>query len=190
MIRNGGQSDISIGGDGDVVGGNKITHIHNSKGTRLSRLFDALNREVQNDKKLQNVCEELNRYLTDKDTIGLERKLEDGGFDEDYIIEAIEQKEYFSKKLYKYQEYESAQFIYVDLLALIKTNFTDYIYPLLKQKPDLLTLNSELRDKIVNPILNTLNTDGAGDSILNLNAEEVKGMVYYLTGRCHIKWSK
>lgn len=190
MTRNGGQSGISIGGDGDVVGRDKITNIHSYKGTRLSRLFEALNNEVQNDEKLLSVCEELNRYLTDKDTIGLEQKLVDGGFDKDYIIEAIEQKEYFSKKLYKYQEYESAQFIYVDLLALIKTNFTDYIYPLLKQKPDLLRLNLELRERIVNPILTTLNTEGADDSILNLNAEEVKGMIYYLTGRCHIKWNK
>ena len=189
MIERNNQSDISIGGDGDVVGRDKIINNHSSSNTRLRRLFEALYNEVQNDEKLQNICEELNRYLTESDTIGLEQKLIDGGFNENSILEATKQKEYFSKKLYKFQEYESAQYIYVDLLALIKANFEDYVYPLLQTKPSLLELNSELRSRIVDPIVNTLNNDGSDDNILNLNVEEVKGMIFYLTGRCHIKWN-
>lgn len=190
MIKRTTQENITIDGNGDVVAGDKVeNHYYSNKYTRLKRLFDALFEEVQQNEKLQIVCEELNRYLTDKDTIGLEQKLIDGGFNDSYITNATEQKEFFAKKLYRFQEYESAQFIYVDLLALIKTNFQDYVYPILKKEIDKSILNQTIREKIVDPILLILNTDGADDNILNLNAEEVKGMIYYLTGRCHIKWT-
>src|SRR5690606_20828625 len=128
MIGGTNQENINLVGDGDVVGRDKKEihyHYGTSNNTKLKVLFDSLYNEVQKDEKLKNICEELTRYLTDKDTIGLEKKLQDGGYGSDYILDAIEQKEIFAKKLYRFQEYESAQYIYVELLALIKTNFQD-----------------------------------------------------------------
>lgn len=189
MVNRVSQKNIKIKGDGDVVAGNKIVNNYDSDYTRLKRLFDALCSEFTKNEKLTEVCEELNRYLTEKDTIGLEKKLFDAGYKEDYILDALEQKEYFSKKLYHYKEYDSAQKIYVDLLALIKTSFQDYIYPLIEEKATDSEIKSAIREKVINPIIEILNIDGAQDNVLNLNAEEVKGMIFYLTGMCHIKWT-
>ena len=186
------QEDIKVG-KGDVVAGDKIDNSHHHYDTRrnlkITRLFEALKAESDKDDKLSDICDELVRYLTEKDTIGLEQKLKDGGFNNSYIDNAFEQKEFFAKKLYRYQEFESAQRIYVELLALIKTNFQDYISPLIASNGTYEIINSEVREKVINPIIDMLNSDGANDDILNLNAEEVRGMLYYLTGRCHIKWS-
>ena len=183
------QKNIRIEGDGDAVNRDKITNVYNVRDTKLAKLFRKLKNEVDQDDRLYGICEELNRYLTDKDTIGLEKKLKDGGFDEDFILEAAEQKEYFSKKLYRYYEFESAQFIYVDLLALMKTNFQDYIKPLIDNNSDKSVIRIEVREKVINPIIELLRYDSTDDTTINLNAEEVKGMIYYLTGRCHIKWA-
>lgn len=183
------QKNIKIEGGGDVVGGNKIVKYYDSDYTRLRRLFDTLCSEFTNNQKLLDVCEELNRYLTKKDTIGLEKKLYDAGYKEDYVLDAIEQKEYFSKKLYLYKEYDSAQKIYVDLLALVKTNFQDYIYPLIDEKVADSIIKATIREKVINPIIEILKMDAAEDNVLNLNAEEVKGMIFYLTGMCHLKWT-
>jgi len=192
MIGGTNQENINLVGDGDVVGRDKKEihyHYGTSNNTKLKVLFDSLYNEVQKDEKLKNICEELTRYLTDKDTIGLEKKLQDGGYGSDYILDAIEQKEIFAKKLYRFQEYESAQYIYVELLALIKTNFQDFIYPLIQSESDKVTISHAIREHIINPIIRTLSLEGAQDTVLNLNAEEVRGMLYYLTGRCHIKWT-
>ncbi|WP_299160934.1 ABC-three component system protein [uncultured Tenacibaculum sp.] len=186
------QSEISIGRDGDVVGGNKYVKnefINNNYRTRLSRLFEALIAEVNDETKLEDVCEELNRYLVDKDIIGLEQKLTDGGFSQNFISDASEQKEMFAKKMYKFRNYESAQFIYVELLAVIKTTFLDLIFPLIEEEVSKKEILQSVREKIIEPINERLNKEGAEDTILNLNSEEIRGMVYYLTGRCHIKWN-
>ena len=183
------QNNINLR-DGDVVGNNKTTNNYYQNDTKLSRLFCKLKEEVENNEKLKEVCEELNRYLTDKDPIGLEQKLINAEYDEEFIELAAEKKEYFSKKLYKYYEFESAQFIYVELLALIKTNFEDYIKPLINSKVETYKIQIEVREKVINPIIELLRFDSSDDFIINLNAEEVKGMIYYLTRRCHINWDK
>lgn len=43
-------------------------------------------------------------------------------------------------------------------------------------------------EKVVNPVLDLINIEGENDDVLNYTLEDVFGMVYYLTGKCHINW--
>lgn len=46
----------------------------------------------------------------------------------------------------------------------------------------------QLRQKIVNPIMATLDEGGAHDQYLNFTEDHIYGMIYYLTGMCHLNW--
>jgi hypothetical protein len=45
-----------------------------------------------------------------------------------------------------------------------------------------------LNEKVIQPILEILNKEGAEDNYLNYNANDIFGMVYFLTGKCHLNW--
>ena len=47
---------------------------------------------------------------------------------------------------------------------------------------------SAVYKNVIDPIIQKLNVEGANDDYLCYDAEDVLGMVYYLTGRCQINW--
>jgi hypothetical protein len=163
--------------------------IYLGKPRRLSSWFEKLNAEVSNNSKYEVVLDELERYITKKDSIGLVRKLEDGGFTKSDIQRANEKKQAYWKKLEKNKMFEYAQRIDIDLLAKIKIDFEVHIEPLIiaGENKDVI-MKAVLKD-VVNPILNILNEDGAADNVLYYNTEDVFGMIYFLTGKCHLNWT-
>jgi hypothetical protein len=38
------------------------------------------------------------------------------------------------------------------------------------------------------PVLKILNDEGYDDEILNYNVDDILGMLYFLSGKCHINW--
>lgn len=46
----------------------------------------------------------------------------------------------------------------------------------------------EIHKQIVLPIMNILNEDGENDMYLYLTVDHIYGMLYYLTGMCHLNW--
>ena len=46
----------------------------------------------------------------------------------------------------------------------------------------------QVHEKIVVPISDMLNANGAYDTYLNFNEDHIYGMIYYLTGMCHLNW--
>src|SRR5690606_14874525 len=107
------QKGIEIGGDNSkVVGGNDLSstnHYHNyTQQTKLSKLFDRLKEEYNADNRIDEINDDLQRYLLDRDAIGLEQKLIDGNIAHLYE-DAMWLKEEYSKKLTKYVFFEPAQ---------------------------------------------------------------------------------
>jgi hypothetical protein len=43
----------------------------------------------------------------------------------------------------------------------------------------------KIKDEIINVLLQKL-----GENILEIYADSISGMLFFLTGNCHIKWSK
>jgi hypothetical protein len=67
-------------------------------------------------------------------------------------------------------------------------DFEVHIEPLIisgEAKEDII---KEIAIKVVSPVLDIINTEGEKDEYLNYNVEDIWGMIYYLTGRCHINW--
>ncbi len=162
--------------------------INFSKQSRLSKRFERLKDEVQNDRRYYDVLDDLKWYLTPKEGIDMPQKLKDGGFNEDEIFEASKKKEFFWKKSEKFKFYEAAQRIDLDILANIKTNFDTYIKPLINQNENKDIVMRHIIERVVNPILLLLNEEGADDDILDYNSENILGMIYHLTGNCHLYW--
>lgn len=160
-----------------------------SNKTRFSKRFDKLNQEVASDHRYEGVMESLKHYLTKLDGIDVTTKLKDGGFSDREIIKATRRKEKYAKKLEKNLFFESAQWIDSQLFAKIMIDFETYIeIPLINKGADKDEILIAVVEKVINPILNLINEEGANDDVLNYTIEDVFGMVYYLTGKCHINW--
>ena len=159
-----------------------------TKKTRFARRFEKLNQEVKNDERYEGTMEALKFYLTKLDGISAETKLYDGGFNENEVTSAIRRKENYAKRLQLNRFFESAQWIDSQLFAKIKMDFEAFITPLIdigSSKSDIL---KEVVVKVVQPVLDLINIEGEDDEVLNYNAEDIFGMIYYLTGQCHINW--
>lgn len=176
--------------DGDIVFGNKKTehHYHQQNKTRLSVLFEKLNCEFENKEEISGLIDDLNRYIISRDVIGLEQKLTDGNR-EDLIEDALWLKEEYYKKLTKFQLYNSAQKIQACLLASILEKFTYKIRPLIRANSTDIEVSKAISNEIINPLMLLIEQEGIEDNLLGFSATDIEGMIYYLTGRCHIKWT-
>tara|TARA_R110000868_G_scaffold53666_10_gene168270 strand:- start:2485 stop:3060 length:576 start_codon:yes stop_codon:yes gene_type:complete len=183
------QSKISTK-SGDVIAGNKT--VYEQKGiVRISlirRLFRDLSEEYDNQEKIKEICVELNDYKIERDVIGLDAKLVQAGSSLNYIEDAEVLKQRFSKKLYTYSEYQSAQRIFVILLAQVSELFRAKILPKLNNGKSVTELDEDIYTEIIQPLNELINKEASEDNVLYISSEEIRGMLYYLTGRCHIKW--
>lgn len=163
-------------------------NIYFAKKTRFARRFEKLNQEVKNDERYEGTMESLKYYLTKLDGISAETKLYDGGFNENEVISAIRRKERYAKRLQLNRFFESAQWIDSQLFAKIKMDFEAFILPLIDNGSPKSEILKEVVIKVVQPVLDLINLEGEDDEVLNYNADDIFGMVYYLTGQCHINW--
>ena len=168
-----------------------ILNVYQEKAeSRLSGWFRKLNDELENDEKLKKKLDDIRRYKTKlPHTIGLEQKLRDGGFSESAIEKARRLKQYFAKKSTKFQYYESAQRIDSYLFAKVCGGFDAYVMPLIEQQTPLTDIRQCVYERVILPIMHELNDNGAEDACLCYNEEDIFGMLYYLTGNCHINWT-
>lgn len=165
------------------------TIINNNGGpARMSSYFRQLHEEVKN-KTTRDIIQELLEYKTKLDgTKGMEEKLKDGGFSDSFIKAALRKKEQYAKKAMQFDCYPSAQeinlLIFIDIMDL----FTIYVEPLIKRCEPVETVMQCIHEKVVNPIMDKINVNGAEDQDLRYTPNHIYGMIYYLTGMCHINW--
>ena len=58
-----------------------------------------------------------------------------------------------------------------------------HIIPLIKEGLSKTLINKAIQETIIDPIHHLLEVN-----ILNLCSDEIHGMLYFLTGNCHLKW--
>jgi hypothetical protein len=175
-------AQVNIGDNkGDIFLGQK---------SRLYKRFEKLNQEVASNSRYEGVREDLERYITKMDGIGMSKKLTDGGFSSNEILKAAKRKQQYAKKAEKNRFYESAQWIDSQLFALIIMNFETHVESLFESGASKDLIMKALFENVIDPVLQLINREGEMDEVLNYNAEDVFGMVYYLTGMCHLNWKK
>ena len=181
------RNNSAIGTQANVMENNGTINIGNSR-SRLSATFERLEQEILNNTR-KEVIDELLMYTTKLDgTKGLEEKLQDGGFQKMFIQKAIIQKEMYAKRATKYECYPAAQEIILSLFARIKNEFDVRIYPMIIKGADVPSIMQEVHKQIVSPILQMIEMNGANDQSLYFNMDHIYGMIYYLTGMCHLNW--
>ena len=170
-------------------GATTVTNNYNySSNSRLASDFERLRQEILKGVK-QETIEELKYYITKlPGTRSAEEKLTDGGFKTSFIREAIRLKDLYARRATMYQDYPSAQQINLDLFSRIRHEFDDTIFPIIEGGADLSSVMHQIRTKIVNPIMQLLNENGAYDEHLHYSEDHIYGMIYYLTGMCHLNW--
>ncbi|MDQ5766980.1 ABC-three component system protein [Thiothrix subterranea] len=174
-------------GNGDNVGRDKI--IYNLPKPNPSNLFESLKNTgmtLVNDNEMANFVDELADYLNDfpeRNVIGLENKLKQANMESLYDEAAI-LKERFAKKLYRGQLSNNSQYLYAQCLALINTYFAHKIKPLLSEGASRSIIEKELLDEVFIPVLNNI-----AKVDISINIDHIRGMLYFLTGKCHVKWS-
>lgn len=152
----------------------------------LQDLYDKFQKEKQENEDLREFCEELDYFnsVIDEDIIGLEEKLKNGGR-EKIIHYAKEVKERFHKKLIKSSQYSLvAQDINVYLLTKVRRGFIMEIYSLICNNESEEKINTLITERIIRPVQNDL-----GINLFRYNEDDIMGMIFFLTGNCHIKWN-
>lgn len=170
---------------------NNITNLNfadsSQRNSQMTTLLKKFQQEQQNNVEFRSFIEELEHYnnpLKNEAVIGLEAKLKLAGR-ESFLEYGLRVKEEYTKKLLKYQFSEAAQQINVHLLALVESYFMNNIYPLIYRGESETTINAMIHELIINPLLGELEQNH-----LSFTAKEINGMLYFLTGNCHIKWTK
>lgn len=163
---------------------NSVVNIDPYAKMPLRRVVAQCEEEMESDPDFKDFIEQLQVYTIKKDVdfIGLEEKLIKGNREE-YYEEAEELKERFTKLLFKSQFSPSTQKAYAHILGSINSLFRQHIKPRIKAGEHKANIDSLVYDAIVNHIYAQI-----ADLKINLNCDDITGMLYYLTGNCHIKW--
>lgn len=157
--------------------------------SRMAADFEKLREEIMKGVK-QEVVDELKYYLTElPGNRPVEVKLADGHFSEADIDDAVWQKDMYARRAEQYQYYPSAQQIIFALFSNIKNEFKASIYPMIVRGEQLTDVMLAVRSNIVKPIMATLEKMGSRDEYLRLSEDHIYGMIYYLTGMCHLNWT-
>jgi hypothetical protein len=187
------QDDINAGRDN---AGRDIRHettIHNYNGrsaawvnklVELSRKY--LEEREQNLGGYRPLIDKLEHYSTlaedEVDVIGLQKKLELGGYSSIYGF-AVKTKEMFVKHLTKHQFSEAAQKMYAILLVETYACFEQHVYPSIVAGVPMPQVM-----RIVEEHVYAYLEEKLGDNVLDLYKDEICGMLFFLTGNCHVKW--
>ena len=89
----------------------------------------------------------------------------------------------------RYQYFESAQRIDDYLFAKVCHLFDIYVMPLIREGKPLDIIRRMAYEQVVAPVVEEVNAHSGEDSCLAYNVDDIYGMLYYLTGKCHINWA-
>lgn len=185
------QTEIQSVGSYNPAATTAITNFHfgnvgSSKrmGTYFEKLMDEIRQNVT-----EETIDELRYYTTRLDgTKDMEEKLTDGNFPSYEIQDALRLKEFYAKRAARFEYYPSAQQITLMLFSRIKHEFYTYIFPLIDAETPHAVVMQEIRFRIVVPIMQVLDDNDVHEYQLNYNDDHIYGMIYYLTGMCHLNW--
>ena len=116
--------------------------------------------------------------------IGLENKLIAGNRQK-IIGYAKIVKEKFHKKLMKTSQYSNvAQDINVYILTKVRRGFMMEVYTLICNNEPEEKINMLITERIINPVKAEL-----GLNLFKYDEDDIMGMIFFLTGNCHLKWT-
>jgi hypothetical protein len=189
---------IKVRQEGNQVGGhqagrdvNIATTIYQQpqQGSLMRTLIARYRAEVESNPEFRQIIEDLQHYLSSADedgvkVVGLEVKLQAAGR-QDETKRAARLKEMFFKKLERHYFSETAQHIYAYILGRLHQLFSVEVRPLLHAQVDRFSIDRVVLDRVLQPVFAELE-----DNVLLIKYDELSGMLYFLTGNCHLRWTE
>lgn len=167
----------------DFVNGNK--YVHEAELLPLEKAIKQIQKTIRDNPAFEGIIEELAEYITDRpgrEIVGVEKKLENGGR-QDLIEDAIYQKNKFGRFIAKKQLSLTEQNVYAHVLAAMETAFNQLVRPLIQEGRPTSEIDAAVHHHILEPIYASIVGFNA-----SVNASMVRGMLYFLTGKCHLLW--
>lgn len=155
--------------------------------THLETAIEQIKKTYHADEKLVDIIEDLTELITkhpDREIIGLEKKLENGERI-DLFRRARRLKNKFSRRVAKNQMSIAEQQVYIQILSAINTAWYSSINPKIVEGSTNDEIDKLIYDEIVKPIHQAVVRFD-----ITVTSETVSGMLYFLTGKCHLIWGK
>ena len=148
----------------------------------IKKAADKVILDNKNNPRFDEFIDRLKRYTEfyGNVTRDLDQKLKEGGREHD-IPRASKQKHYFTMMLNKYSLHLSAQ----ELFAVILADLYNYFETIIK--PDLTTLSETKINEKLYAKIESLHSE-VSDGAIIFTTDDIYGMIYYLTGNCHVEW--
>ncbi len=151
------------------------------------KLFAKLESEAEEDRVLTSYIRQLEVYtrrVENEEVIGLEEKLRLGNRQHQLTIaRALKENVYADIKANIFSP--TYQLIVATLMSKVHERFDTNIRPLIKAGVDSAHIDKMVSEQITLPISNELDDcPQFGD----VSLDYVRGMLFFLTGNCHIRW--
>jgi hypothetical protein len=156
--------------------------------TVLGRLFNRMKVEAKDDQTLCDYISELEvftRTVANEQVVGLDSKLTAAGR-ADQIDMALAMKEMVFSQLRQNVFSPTFQQIYATLLGKVFEEFETWVKPAILAGAARQDVDALVNGKVIRPIMSEVEQCGDYHGVAT---QTIRGMVYFLTGNCHIRWN-
>ncbi len=167
---------------------NEAQHIGDNNFTPLSSLeaaIEQVKKACRGEEKLVDILADLADYITqhpERTVIGLEKKLENGGRSDLYKRASL-LKNRFARRVAKNQMSVTEQCVYIQILSAINTIWYQRIHPHLISGSPSKDVDGLIYEELIKPVHQAIVRFDH-----TITSETVSGMLYFLTGKCHLVW--
>lgn len=153
----------------------------------LEKVIQDIVSSSKENQEMVDIIEDLTEYITahpNREIIGLTKKLERGGR-VDLLGNAVMYKNKFSRRVAKSQMSIVEQKVYVQILSHIHISFNHFIRPKILKNSSSSEIDSLVFTQIIEPAHKAIvDFDNA------ITKDLILGMLYFLTGKCHLVWDQ
>lgn len=153
----------------------------------LFKLLEKSKEMTKSDPDYKYMIDELKELLSPKpgrEIVGLENKLKDG-CREDLYVDAEFLSNKFARRVSNGQFSMADELIFYHCLSIINSVFRQKISPHIKSGSDNILIDRMIYDEIVKAL-----NEEVSEFTVSINTGMIQGMLYFLTGMCHLRWSK
>lgn len=189
-LLSGTQTDNTVGRNMAGRDVNEIIHVHIpavKPSSQLSKLYSRLAAEAEGDKTLTTYIRQLEiftRTVENEEVVGLEGKLTVAGRLDDLHM-AMAMKEAVFAGIRENLFSPTYQRIAAILMGKIHEAFRTEIRPMIRESADRSEVDRAVSLRVIEPIVAELEECPDFDEA---PIPLVRGMLYFLTGNCHISW--
>ena len=188
LNQNAGDNSEQYASFGNMEVNKPELHIHNTSQTYTDYLALVEEFEKELDEGNTTILEFIDKIqhytsVVDEKVIGLHEKLKRAGYEKQYW-RVNHLKERYAKELTENELSKATQKIHAYILAQVWKLFLLHINPAIDEGYSKAQISKIMDEQVVKPVELMLSSK----NVLNIYPDDIIGMIYFLTGNCHITW--